>query len=95
MRDVGSDFGAVLAELPGDSGRVHLLVNVSPEAAASRLVSSLTGVWSCGMRQEFPGLADLCWRAPRLWSLSWFAGSAGGAPICVLHQYTGQQDRPA
>jgi len=33
-------------------------------------------------------------RARRLWSGSYVAGSAGGAPISVLRQYIEQQDRP-
>ncbi len=47
------------------------------------------------MRQEFPGLARHYWQASRLWSGSYFAGSAGGAPISVLRQYIEQQNRPA
>jgi len=35
------------------------------------------------------------WRARRLWSGSYFAGSAGGAPISVLRQYIEQRDPPA
>lgn len=46
------------------------------------------------MRQEFPDLARHYWRANRLWSGSYFAGSVGGAPLSVLHQYIDQQKRP-
>jgi len=46
------------------------------------------------LRQEFPDLRRHYWRANRLRSGSYFAGSAGGAPISVLHQYIEQQDRP-
>jgi putative transposase len=74
---------------------VHLLVNVPPMVAISRLASSINGVSSCGLRQEFPDLRQYYWRARRLWSGSYFAGSAGGAPISVLHQYIEQQDPPA
>jgi putative transposase len=47
------------------------------------------------MRQEFPGLRRHYYRANRLWSGSYFAGSVGGAPISVLRQYIEQQNRPA
>jgi REP element-mobilizing transposase RayT len=40
-------------------------------------------------------LARHYWRANQLWSASYFAGSAGGAPISVLRHYIEQQDRPA
>nr|WP_279638438.1 transposase [Kitasatospora cineracea] len=34
------------------------------------------------------------WRAQRLWSGSYFAGSVGGAPLSVVRQYIEQQNRP-
>jgi len=95
MRDVCADFGAELAEFNGELGHVHLLVNFPPTVAISRLVNSLKGVSSRRLRQEFPDLRPHYWRAQRLWSGSYFAGSAGGAPISVLRQYIEQQNRPA
>jgi REP-associated tyrosine transposase len=95
MRDVCADFGAELAEFNGENNHVHLLVNFPPTVAVSRLVNSLKGVSSRRLRQEFPDLVRHYWRAKRLWSGSYFAGSVGGAPISVLHQYIEQQDRPA
>ena len=60
----------------------------------SRLVNSLKGVTSRRLRQEFPELARHYWRAKRLWSGSYFAGSMGGAPLDVLRAYIEQQRRP-
>jgi putative transposase len=95
MRDVCADFGAELAEFNGESEHVHLLVNFPPTVAISRLVNSLKGVSSRRLRQEFPDLRQHYWRARRLWSGSYLAGSAGGAPISVLRQYIEQQHRPS
>ena len=95
MRDVCTDFGCDLAEFNGEGSHVHLLVNFPPKVALSRLVNSLKGVSSRRLRQEFPGLRRHYWKANRLWSGSYFAGSVGGAPITVLRQYIEQQDRPA
>jgi putative transposase len=95
MRDVCADFRAELAEFNGEPGHVHLLVNSPPTAATSRLVNSLKGVSSRPLRQEFPDLRQHYWRARRLWSGSYFAGSVGGAPTSVLRQYIEQQDRPS
>jgi putative transposase len=61
--------------------------------AISRLVNSLKDVSSRRLRREFPDLRRHYWRASRLWSGSYFAGSAGGAPISVLRQYIEQQNR--
>ena len=95
MRDGCAHFGAELREFNGEAEPVHLLVNFPPTVAISRLLNSLKGVSSRRLRQEFPDLCRHCWRAQRLWSGSYFAGSVGGAPISVLHQYLEQQNRPA
>ncbi|MGW5387434.1 IS200/IS605 family transposase [Nocardia sp. NPDC003963] len=94
MRTVCTDFETELVEFNGEPDHVHLLVNFPPKVAISKLVNSLKGVSSRRMRQEFPELAQHYWRAKRLWSGSYFAGSVGGAPISVLRQYIEQQQRP-
>ncbi|QYC45357.1 Transposase IS200 like protein [Nonomuraea coxensis DSM 45129] len=94
MRDVCADFETELSEFNGGSNHVHLLVNFPPKVALSRLVNSLKGVSSRRMRQEFPELARHYYRASKLWSGSYFAGSVGGAAISVLRQYIEQQNRP-
>ncbi|SDI61598.1 putative transposase [Sinosporangium album] len=95
MRDVCAGFETELREFNGGSSHVHLLVNFPPKIALSKLVNSLKGVSSRRMRQEFPELARHCYRANKLWSGSYFAGSVGGAPLTVLRQYIEQQNRPA
>ncbi len=89
------DFETRLTEFNGENNHVHLLVNFPPKAALSKLVNSLKGVSPRRMRQEFPDRRRHYWRANRLWSGSYFAGSVGGAPISVLRQYIDQQNRPA
>ncbi len=54
--DVRADSGTEPAEFNGEPARVHLLVNVPPMVAISRLARSLNGVSSRRLRQEFPGL---------------------------------------
>ncbi|MGC5017602.1 transposase [Micromonospora sp. DT47] len=46
------------------------------------------------MRQEFPDLVRHYYRANKLWSASYFAGSVGGAPLTALRQHIEQQNRP-
>ena len=94
MRAVCADFGCELVEFNGETEHVHLLVNFPPTVALSRLVNSLKGVSSRRLRQEFPDLARHYWRARRLWSGSYIAGSVGGAPLNVLRAYIEQQRRP-
>jgi putative transposase len=95
MRDARADFECELRELNGKGNHAHLLVNVPPKTALSRLVSSLKGVSSCRMRQELPDLGRHYCRANRLWSASYFAGSAGGATIAALRHSIEQQNQPA
>jgi len=95
MRDVCADFEAELIEFNGDNNHVHLLVNYPPKVAVARLVNSLKGVSSRRLRQEFPDLAHHYYRANKLWSGSYFAGSVGGAPLSIMKQYIEQQNHPA
>ncbi|XVU23886.1 IS200/IS605 family transposase [Actinoplanes sp. CA-054009] len=94
MRDVCRDFEAELIEFNGENNHVHLLVNYPPKIAVTRLVNSLKGVSSRRPRQEFPDLLRHYYQANKLWSGSYFAGSAGGAPLSVVRQYIEQQNRP-
>jgi putative transposase len=95
MREVCADFETELTEFNGDNNHLHLLVNFPPKIALSRLVNSLKGVSSRRMRQEFPELAAHYYRANKLWSGSYFAGSVAGAPLSIVRQYIEQQNRPA
>ncbi|WP_432101043.1 IS200/IS605 family transposase [Streptomyces sp. WAC 04229] len=94
VRAVCADFECELVELTGENNHVHLLVNFPPKVALSKLVNSLKGVSSRRLRQEYPELVRHYWRAQRLWSGSYFAGSVGGAPLSIVKQYTERQNRP-
>jgi REP-associated tyrosine transposase len=91
---VYADFEAELVMPTGDTNHVHLLVIHPPKVAVSKLVNSLKGVSSRRLRQEFPDLVRHYWRAQRLWSGSYLAGSVGGAPLSIVRQYIEQQNRP-
>lgn len=94
MRAVCEDFEVELVEFNGENNHVHLLVNFPPKVALSKLVNSLKGVSSRRLRQEFPDLVQHYYRANKLWAGSYFAGSAGGAPLSIVKQYIEQQNRP-
>jgi putative transposase len=83
MQAVFADFGAQLRGFNGEVNYVHLLVNFPPTIAVSRLVNPLKGVSSRRLRQEFPDdLRRHYWRAKRLWSGPYFAGSVAGPDLC-------------
>ena len=93
FRIVCADFETDLIEFNGEKDHVHLLVNYPPKVSISGLVNSLKGVSSRRLRQERPDIAKRYYKGG-LWSPSYFAGSAGGAPISVLKKYIQDQNRP-
>ena len=94
MRDVCADFGAVLQEFNGEDDHVHLLVTYPPTVQLSKLVNSLKGVSSRHLRSEFSNhLSKYLW-GDALWSPSYFAASAGGAPLSIIKDYIDGQKRP-
>jgi putative transposase len=68
----------------------QLLVEYPPTLSVSTLVNHLKGVSSRMLRKEFPELAAL---GARVWTPSYFAASAGGAPIERLRGYVEAQKK--
>ncbi len=65
-----------------------------PSRFASRLVNSLKGVSSRLIRKKHdPSIERALWGGS-LWSPSYFAGSAGGAPLSIIRHYIEQQETP-
>lgn len=95
MRDVCTDFGTELREFNGERDHVHLLVHYPPKVAISRLVGSLKGVSARRLRQEFPDHIRTHLWGEHFWSPSYFAASAGGAPLAVIKEYIENQKRPS
>ena len=73
---------------------MHLLVNVPPTVAISRLARSLNGVSSPQAAAGIPRPATVLPAGETAVVRSYFAGRAGGAPISVLRRYIEQQDPP-
>lgn len=92
--DVCKDFEATLQEFDGERDPVHLLITYPPKVAISRLVNSLKGVSSRLIRQKHSPTIERALWGGSLWSPSYFAGSAGGAPLSIIRQYIEQQETP-
>lgn len=87
--------GTRLVEFNGEGDHVHLLVRYSPALALSRLVNHLKGATARSIRQEhWSHVRQKLW-GQHLWSPSYFAVSAGGAPLEVIKAYIQNQDRPS
>jgi putative transposase len=86
---VCEDFGAHLVETGGEDDHVHLVVEYPPPVSVSGLVNSLKGVSSRLLRKRYG--AALKTYGQHLWSPSYFAASAGGAPRHLLKRYVEAQ----
>jgi REP-associated tyrosine transposase len=84
---VCGDFGAELVEMEGEDDHVQLLVAYPPTIAVARLVNSLKGVSARRLRQRY----RVRTHREHLWSPSYFAASAGDAPLKALKAYIRQQ----
>jgi len=87
---VCAEFGAELIEMDGEDDHVHLLVAYPPQVSVTRLVNSLKGVSARRLRQRY----RVRTHRAHLWSPSYRAASAGGAPLETLKQYSRQQRTP-
>lgn len=95
LRDVCADFEVELVEFNGGGDDVHLLVRFPPKVSLAKLMNSLRGVSSRRLRQECPNHMQHYWRAQKLWSVSFFAGSVGDAPLDTVTKYIESQNRPS
>lgn len=84
-----------LIEMNGEPDHVHLLVHIPPTLAVAELVNQLKGNSSRRMRQHRHDLTSHYRRFHGLWSASYFASSAGGAPLDAIKKYIQNQRRPS
>lgn len=78
--DVVEDCGGEVLELEVMPDHVHLLAEVPPQIALSRLMQSLKGQTSRVLRSEYPQLLS----TRSLWTPSWLLSTVGGAPLDVV-----------
>ncbi len=80
----------VLVACDGEADHVHLLVEYPPKYSVSVLVNALKGTSSRLLRKARRDIANRYWKGV-LWSPSYFAASAGGAPLERVKQYVEAQ----
>jgi putative transposase len=80
----------VLIACDGEKDHVHLLIEYPPKHSVSALVNALKGTSSRLLRLERRDIAARYWRGV-LWSPSYFAASAGGAPLERVKRYVEAQ----
>lgn len=83
-----------LVEFGGEADHVHLLVDLSPDVAVSKLVNTLKTISSRMIRKEFADHVNKFYWKPVFWTGAYCVISAGGAPLEILKQYIQNQDEP-
>jgi putative transposase len=87
---VCAQMDCVLVAYDGEKDHVHLLIEYPPKHSVSSLVNALKGTSSRLLRLERRDIAAHYWKGV-LWSPSYFAASAGGAPLEGIKQYVEAQ----
>ncbi len=82
-----------LVEFGGEPDHVHLLVDLSPDVAVSKLVNTLKTISSRLIRKEFADHVNKFYWKPVFWTGAYCAISAGGAPLEVLKSYIHASER--
>ncbi|MER7693994.1 IS200/IS605 family transposase [Streptomyces sp. NPDC097610] len=94
MSEVCAKANAELREFNGERDHAHLLIHYPPQVKLRALVGSLKGVSAHYLRKEFHDHIKRYLWADHFWSPSYFAASAGGAPLAVVKEYIENQKRP-
>ena len=83
-----------LIEFGGESDHVHLLVDLSPDVAVSKLVNTCKTISSRLIRKEFADHVNKFYWKPVFWTGAYCVISSGSAPLDVLKQYIQNQETP-
>ena len=83
-----------LVEFNGESDHVHLLVDISPDIAPSKLVNTLKTISSRMIRKKYEEYLKPFYGKPVFWTGAYFVTSSGGAPLETLKEYIQNQDSP-
>lgn len=83
-----------LVEFNAESDHVHLLVDISPDIAPSKLVNTLKTISSRMIRKKYVEYLKPFYWKPVFWTGAYFVTSTGGAPLETLKEYIQKQDSP-
>ena len=74
----------------GEADHLHIRVEYPPKLSVSVLVNAFNGASNRMLGRNRPDIASR-YRDGVLWSPTYFAASAGGAPLAIIKQYVKQQ----
>lgn len=83
-----------LTSFNAESDHCHLLVELYPDVAPSRLVNTLKTVSSRLIRRDYQAHLSKFYHKPVFWTGAYCIISTGGAPLEVIKKYIESQDAP-
>ena len=75
-----------------EADHCHLLVEMYPDVAPSRLINTLKTVSSRLIRRDYKSHLDKFYHKPVFWTGAYCIISTGGAPLEIIKQYIESQD---
>ena len=81
-----------IEELSIVNDHIHMLIQVKPDKALSKVVQLLKGGTSKVLRSEFPELEEFLW-GNNLWADGYFAESVGVSDERMIRRYIREQKR--
>jgi len=81
-----------IEELSIVNDHIHMLIQVKPDKALSKVVQLLKGGTSKVLRSEFPELEEFLW-GDSLWADGYFAESVGVSDERMIRRYIREQKR--
>ncbi|MGF1479147.1 MAG: IS200/IS605 family transposase [Cyanophyceae cyanobacterium] len=92
FHDTCSKWDCSVLEFNTEADHLHVLLDVNPKVAPSKLVNNLKTVSSRLVRKEFSDYLSGFYRKPVLWSLGYAVNSCGGATLEKIKDYIKNQD---
>ena len=83
-----------LTSFNAEADHCHLLVEMYPDIAPSRLVNTLKTVSSRLIRRDYKEHLAKFYRKPVFWTGAYCIVSTGGAPLEIVKQYVESQNSP-
>lgn len=92
--DTCSKWECSVLELNCEADHLHVLLDVNPKVAPSRLINNLKTVSSRLIRKEFAKYLSSFYKKPVLWSIGYAINSCGGVTLEKVKEYISNQDSP-
>ena len=92
MYAIAKEKGVWIAELKVMPDHIHLFLAAPPQKAPSNIVKCFKGILGLRLFREFPELKKEFWGG-RLWSPSYYVGSAGHVSATTIERYIQNQEK--